>query len=72
MFLQISSIILILVLFATISKYSDARALCYSGSSIYQLLIQDCTAQNPSYNGTWYCAKMEVIDNTNRNNKSHT
>ncbi len=34
----------------------------FLGSSLYQLVTQDCNVKDPSYNGTWYCAKMEVCE----------
>jgi hypothetical protein len=29
---------------------------------MYQLVTQDCTSQDGNYNGTWYCAKVEVCE----------
>lgn len=33
---------------------------CYSGSSIYELEVQNCPTQNASYTGTWMCGTMRV------------
>jgi hypothetical protein len=30
------------------------------GSSLYQLITQNCNDQNSGYTGNWFCAKMEV------------
>ena len=38
----------------------DGRYLCYTGSVLYQNTIEDCAHKDPSYEGTWYCAKVEV------------
>ena len=38
------------------------RQYCYSGSDLYQNTIQDCVEQDPSYNGTWWCAKMTICE----------
>ena len=40
----------------------SSRALCYSGSSLYQSFIQDCNAEDSSYTGTWYCSEVEVCE----------
>jgi len=45
-----------------LTKLSESRTLCYSGSDLYQSFIQDCDAEDPSYAGTWYCAEVEVCE----------
>lgn len=41
---------------------SNSRTLCYSGSTLYQMFIQDCNAEDTSYTGTWYCSEVEVCE----------
>mmetsp|Transcript_16632 Transcript_16632/g.17997 ORF Transcript_16632/g.17997 Transcript_16632/m.17997 type:complete len:161 (+) Transcript_16632:186-668(+) len=42
---------------------NQTKAICYSGSNLYQLLTQDCNDKDSSYTGEWFCAKMEVCEN---------
>lgn len=39
------------------------------GSSMYQLVTQDCATKDKSYNGTWYCAKMEICESFMNKNR---
>lgn len=41
---------------------ANTRTLCYSGSDMYQKLTVDCNAQDPTYKGQWYCAKIMVCE----------
>lgn len=36
---------------------------------MYQLVTQDCERKDSSYNGTWYCAKMEVCESFMNKNR---
>ena len=42
-----------------------SRLRCALGSSLYQQVTQDCATKDPSYNGDWYCATMEVSHSVN-------
>lgn len=42
--------------------YNGTREYCYTGSDLYQNTIQNCVAQDTSFNGTWYCAKMVICE----------
>lgn len=55
-------LLLLCLIFALIRAQDNnqTRAICYSGSSLYQLTTQNCNEQDSSYIGVWYCAKMEV------------
>lgn len=35
---------------------------CYSGSSLYQLDLQNCGDEDPSYTGDWFCGVMKVCE----------
>ena len=41
---------------------ANTRTLCYSGSDMYQKLTVDCNAQDPTYQGQRYCAKITVCE----------
>lgn len=41
---------------------NQTKAVCYSGSTLYQRITQDCNEKDPSYTGVWYCAKIEVCE----------
>jgi hypothetical protein len=58
----IGLIIHLLTLPVAAQSNSTAKALCYTGSSLYQLVTQDCNAKDSSYTGQWYCAKLEVYE----------
>jgi hypothetical protein len=58
----IGLIIQFLVLPLVAQGNSTTKALCYAGSSLYQLVTQDCNAKDSSYTGQWYCAKLEVYE----------
>ena len=41
--------------------FSFWQFLCIvSGSNLYQSQIQECSGSDTSYNGSWYCTKIEV------------
>jgi hypothetical protein len=40
----------------------SGRTFCYAGSDMYQLLTQDCNAQDPTYTGDWYCSSISVCE----------
>jgi len=41
---------------------TNSRSLCYSGSVMYQTNTVDCTTQDPSYGGTWFCSNIHVCE----------
>lgn len=42
--------------------FNQSKALCFAGSSLYQLIVDNCNDKDPSYTGEWYCAKMTVCE----------
>jgi hypothetical protein len=44
------------------SKKNLTRTICYSGSTVYQQFTQVCQTLDPSYTGTWYCAKTVLCE----------
>ena len=59
---QVFRILIVLACALVCIVVADNKNLCYSGSSMYQLVTQDCTSQDRQYEGTWYCAKVEVCE----------
>lgn len=44
------------------SAQNQTRALCYSGSNLYQQITQNCNDQDSSYEGSWYCSTIEICE----------
>jgi len=59
---QFYLIVQVISLFYCLGQQNQTKALCYSGSNLYQQLTQNCNSQNPSYTGEWYCAKIELCE----------
>ena len=53
-------IITLLISFITLIKCDDYY--CYSGSSLYELEVQNCKSENTTYTGTWYCGSMKICE----------
>jgi len=65
-----SSLLSLLVLFMCLNLVRPQRSYCFSGTSEYQAEVVECSEKNPSYNGNWYCATMEICEqfkNSDRN-----
>mmetsp|Transcript_31805 Transcript_31805/g.53662 ORF Transcript_31805/g.53662 Transcript_31805/m.53662 type:complete len:175 (-) Transcript_31805:272-796(-) len=41
---------------------SAFRPSCYTGSSLYETVVQNCNDKDPSYTDEWYCATMEICE----------
>ena len=40
----------------------SSKQVCYSGSQLYPAVAMDCSSENSSYTGDWYCSTMEVCE----------
>eukprot|EP01038_Epipyxis_sp_PR26KG_P009634 gene9634-12972_t len=41
---------------------NSTKNLCFSGSTLYQSITMDCSTEDPSYHGDWYCSVIEVCE----------
>lgn len=57
-----NSVLYITLLIALIALVKGDDFYCYSGSSIYELQVQNCKNENTSYTGTWYCGSMKICE----------
>jgi len=62
--MNMGSLFFAIALCCTVSTVlaANTRTLCYSGSDMYQKLTVDCNAQDPTYTGQWFCAKISVCE----------
>ena len=60
--LKLYTVLVLVVFLDKVLAQNQTRAICYSGSNLYQRLIQDCNDEDSSYVGSWYCSTMEVSE----------
>ena len=58
---MVASMFLFCLMFVMITNVAG-RTLCMTGSDLYQKLTVDCSAQDPTYQGQWYCATIHVCE----------
>lgn len=56
---MLASICLLLVVVMTVT---EARHVCYQGSSLYQIQTQECEDMDGNYTDTWYCSKVTICE----------